>query len=83
MRTCGTVAVSPPSGSNFNVGVTTVNVTKLFGGTKSFTVTDSEDNPTCHCWMSQKKGVVTLNAGHGECGSFGMHRHLWLWIVVQ
>jgi hypothetical protein len=65
--TCGTVTVSPPSGSNFNVGVTTVNVTSCLG-TKSFTVTVQETIPPVI--VGCPKGVVTLNAGPGECGSF-------------
>jgi hypothetical protein len=43
--TCGTVSVSPLSGSFFPVGTTTVNVTTTSGASSSFTVTVNDTQP--------------------------------------
>jgi hypothetical protein len=64
--TCNPITVTPPSGSVFPVGVTTVRgVNGLTSATFTVTVRDVEApsfTPDC-----PKGGLVTLNAGPGEC----------------
>src|SRR6185503_12873452 len=56
--TCGTVTCSPPSGSFFPIGTTTVTCTATAGGTCSFTV-----NITGTCPGGCNPTAITLNSG--------------------
>lgn len=63
---CGTISCTPPSGSTFNVGITTVTCSQA-GGTPScsFTVTVTDNqNPTVACPTN-----TVVNAAAGQCSA--------------
>lgn len=77
---CGTVTCTPPSGSTFPLGTTTVTCTTTAGPMCSFTVTVTNAAPTANAGPDQtvdEGATVTLmglatdpNAGHAAAASF-------------